>query len=157
RHADVDDGEIGLVALDGDEQRIAVTHRCHHLLAGVDEQVREPGAQEDGVFGDHDPHGNSTMTVVGPPGGLRTCIRPPRALTRSARPWRPLPRAGSAPPTPSSVISTTRRSRCRAMATDAFVAWACLATLARASVTTKYAVLSTGAGGRSATSTDRVT
>ena len=96
-------------------ERVAVADGGHDLLAGVDEQAGEAGAQQDGVFGDHDAHGSSTITVVGPPVGLTTCIRPPRAATRSARPCRPLPRAASAPPTPSSATSTTSRSPWRAI------------------------------------------
>ena len=86
RHAHVDDGEVGLVALDGDEQGVAVADGGHDLLAGVDEQAGQAGSQEHGVLGDHDAHGSSTITVVGPPAGLSTCMRPPRAATRSARP-----------------------------------------------------------------------
>ena len=51
--------------------------------------------------------GSSAMTCVPPVGPSRTWNRPPSASTRSARPRSPEPAAGSAPPTPSSVISMT--------------------------------------------------
>ena len=47
------------------------------------------------------------ITVVPAPGGLDTRSRPPSASTRSASPRSPEPRASSAPPTPSSAISTS--------------------------------------------------
>ena len=113
----------GLVALDDVEQRVGVAHGGHDLLAGVDQQAGQPGSQQHGVLGDHDPHGSSTRRVVGPPAGLmhvaacRRGRRPGRAGRR-----RPVPRSGSAPPTPSSRTSTTRRSPARTMADQARVA-----------------------------------
>ena len=44
-------------------------------------------------------------TRVPPPGGLSTSSAPSSASTRSTSPRRPVPRAGSAPPTPSSATS----------------------------------------------------
>ena len=92
------------------------------LLAAVLEQPGQPLPQERGILGDHDPHqwlpqapyglqarsGNSTVTVVGPPAGLTTSIRPSTVETRCASPVSPLPRAASAPPTPSSLTSRRR-------------------------------------------------
>ena len=70
------------------------------VTVDVDLPVRPP-AQQHRVFGDHDPHGSTTSTDVGPPAGLFTHSRPSTPATRAARPDRPCP-AGSAPPTPSS-------------------------------------------------------
>ncbi len=56
RHAHVDHGEVGALAVDGLDQGVAVAHRGHDLLAGVDEQAGQPGPQQHGVLGDHDPH-----------------------------------------------------------------------------------------------------
>ncbi len=69
-----------------------------------------PVADDGRVLGDGDPHarhqardGRSTVTTVGPPGGLTRFSRPSTARTRSVSPARPLdgtrPRA---PPQPSS-------------------------------------------------------
>ena len=67
RHAHVDDGEIGLVLGDDDEQRVGVADPRNDLVAGVLEQAREPLAQEDSVLGDHDPHGISASSRVPAP------------------------------------------------------------------------------------------
>ena len=80
--------------LDGAEQLVGVADGGDDLLAGVGEDPGEPGPQQHGVLGDHDPHGSSTDTVVGPPFGLMTYMFPPRPATRSRRPWSPEPRAG---------------------------------------------------------------
>jgi hypothetical protein len=60
------------------------------------------------------------------------------------------PSVDSPSPSASSTTSTVSRSRglrSRLMATRACEALECLATFARASATTKYAVVSTGTGG----------
>lgn len=85
--------------------------------------------------------------------GLATSRVPPSAATRSRRPFKPASAFISAPPTPLSRTSTVRRSAERATDTAASVARAWRATFASASDTTKYAVLSTLAGGRGVTST----
>src|SRR5690606_28082227 len=56
--------------------------------------------------------GRAARTVVPAPGGESSVSCPPSASTRSARPRSPVPPdSGSAPPRPSSVIST-RSSPC---------------------------------------------
>ena len=85
--------------------------------ASTSRRVR-PGPEEHGVLGDDDPHGSSTRRVVGPPAGLITSQR----ATEAGRPGRggrrrPVPRSGSAPPTPSSRTSTVRRSPARTRST----------------------------------------
>ena len=109
-HPDVDDAQVGLVPLDGAEQLVGVADRGDDLLTGIGEDPGQSGPQQHGVLGNHDPHGSSTDTVVGPPFGLITYIVPPSPATRSRRPWRPEPPAGSAPPWPLSRTSTTSRS-----------------------------------------------
>ena len=52
--------------------------------------------------------GRSTVICVPAAAALWTWIEPPRASTRSARPARPEPRAGLAPPTPSSRTDSSR-------------------------------------------------
>ena len=93
--------------------------------------------------------GSSAPTTVPPPGGLDTASRPPRASTRSARPCSPVPRPGSAPPTPSSVISIDDVGAAAAQRGSPpprpARAWP---TLASASDATKYAANSTGRGSR---------
>src|SRR5689334_5236183 len=121
---------------------------------GADEDVHQSFAEERGVFGDHDTeHGRSTWTVVVPLGGLDSVMVPSRAATRAVMPARPVPRAGSAPPVPSSWI----RTRSRPAAAEAFtvmtLAAACLTAFVSASAMTKYAVHSTVDDGRSGRST----
>ena len=82
----------GWLRVDRVDAALAVADGRDHLLARVDQQAGEPGPQQHGVLGDHDPHGISTSSVVGPPGGLITCIVPPTAATRSRRPRSPVPR-----------------------------------------------------------------
>ena len=117
--------------------------------AAVDEELDEAIAENGRVLGDGDPQrgshqtdsGRSTVTTVGPPGGLTRLSRPSTLRTRSVRPARPLdddPAVGRcAPPGPSS--RTTRRNHvpCCAQDTDARDAWACWATFASNSATQK--------------------
>src|SRR5690606_30273464 len=125
-----------LMTLDGLQQRLGVADRGDDLLAGIGQETGDACSQQHRVLGDHDPHGSSTSTEVGPPTGLSTWIQPPSACTRSASPNRPVPLSGSAPPLPSSLTSIARRSPRRAMLTRADVASACFATFVSASVTT---------------------
>src|SRR5207249_2662786 len=76
-------------------------------------------------------------TMVARPGGLSMSTEPSTAATRSTRPRNPDPRAGSAPPTPSSDTSTRSSPPGHSARTTTAVAFAYLDTLARASETTK--------------------
>ena len=80
------------------EQLVGVADGGDDVLAGVGEDAGQPGPEEHGVLGDHDPHGSSTRIVVGPPSGLITYIVPPMPATRSRSPCRPgaLRRVGAA-------------------------------------------------------------
>src|SRR4051812_41930947 len=87
--------------------------------------------------------GMYAATRVPPSAGLSTRSRPSRAASRSRRPKKPVPSA-RAPPMPSSRTWTTSAPSVTRAVTAACAARACLATLVRASATTKYAVASTG-------------
>jgi hypothetical protein len=92
------------------------------------------------------PSGSTARTRVGPAAGLSTKSCPSSAVSRSARRARPVPVSGLAPPLPSPTTSTTSPSfGTRHTLTRASEAPECLATLVRASATTKYAVASTAA------------
>ena len=86
-------------------ERRGVTDRRAHLHAGLHHQPGESLAEQRGVVGDHDAHGNTASTLVPCGSTSETRSEPPTAATRSASPWRPLPEA-SAAPTPSSRTST---------------------------------------------------
>ena len=77
---------------------------------------------------DQPPHGISATTRVPPPGAFSTRKLPRTAQTRSSSPRRPLPRLGSAPPTPLSATSTRSAPLCRDNPTLALEAWVYLAT-----------------------------
>ena len=106
-HANVDDREIGAVTLDGDEERIAVPDALDDLDLLVGEQPREALAQQHRVLCDHDAHGSSARTIVGPPAGLETVSVPSTVAARVVRPSSPPPGSIRAPPTPLSSTSTT--------------------------------------------------
>ena len=91
------------VAPEGD--RVLGPERLHEPGRALDvgEEQRDFPARELG----HRMHGISATIRVPSPTGLSTWSRPSSASTRSTRPRRPDPRVGSAPPTPSSAISTT--------------------------------------------------
>ena len=138
RHAHVDDGEIRLVLGDDGEQRFGVAHPRDDLVPGVLEQPREPFAQEDGVLGDHDPHGISASIRVPAPGGLWMSSVPPWASTRSVRPIEPgaaAPRV--APPMPSSTTTSLSAPSTTVASTRTCDGDACLTALVTASQTTK--------------------
>ena len=108
RHADVDDGDVGLLGLDLAQQPGDIAGFAHHVEPGVPEHGADALADEDAVVGYDDAHGSSARTFVPAPGRLSTENEPPTAATRSASPVRPVPAAGEAPPSPSSAISRTR-------------------------------------------------
>jgi hypothetical protein len=80
--------------------------------------------------------GSSTIRLVPTPERLRTIKVPPTASTRSLRPTRPEPRAGSAPPTPSSLTESRTTPSTASTSTRTVEAFACLAALVSASETT---------------------
>src|SRR5687768_15580696 len=183
-HPDVHHRHVRAVLLGGPDQARTVAHGGDHLEAGVGEQPREALPEESRVLGDHYPHrgsravspcirhglrgassppsprGISARTRVGPPGGLCTRSWPSSAASRSASPESPPFATGAAAPAPSSVTSTTSRSSgpaSRHTVTPAAEAAECLAALERASIATKYAVVSTASGRRSSSLTSTET
>src|SRR5436309_2495630 len=85
----------------------------------------------------HPWRGSSAERRVPPAGGLSRRRAPPSASTRSASPRRPEPCAGSAPPTPSSTISTSTARSSPVTRTTTREADAYLAAFASASEQTK--------------------
>src|SRR5262249_43216654 len=142
RKPDVDDCDIRLLEQDRARERVAVGHRRDDVEAVVAQQPRQPVAQQREILRDHDPHGITALIVVGPPAGLVTSSDPSSASTRRRSPASPLP-VGSAPPLPSSTISTTSLSPSRRRSISTWSASAYLPVFARASATTKYAAVST--------------
>ena len=59
------------------------------LVAVLGQDPPQPFPQQDRVLDDQDPHGSSTSSVVGPPGGLARRTVPSTAFTRSASPASP--------------------------------------------------------------------
>lgn len=57
RHAYVQDGDVGLVRVDGVERRLGGVRGRHHVQALRAQQQGEPFAQQGVVLGDHDPQG----------------------------------------------------------------------------------------------------
>ena len=133
-----------------------VVHRGGDLEAVRLEHPGQAVPQQEEVFGDDNAHGISMVTTVGPPGGLLRASTPSNAASRRSIPRRPVPRAGSAPPRPSSVTPIRSIPPACRMSIQAWPLPACLATLASSSLTAKYAADSTGGGGRPASSADQV-
>ncbi len=103
----------GCVRGDGRLQRRPVGDGTGDLDAGLDQQPDQPLAQQHRIVGDHDAHGSSAITTVPRPPFGRTVSVPPATSARSAMPRSPLP-AGSAPPMPSSSITSRNRPSCAA-------------------------------------------
>src|SRR3954469_22291984 len=137
RHADVHDGEIGLVLVNRLEQLVGARGLRDDFDALAAYERCDALADQRAVVRDHDAHGRSAVTTVPTPEGLRMRSVPSSAATRSASPWSPVPAVSSAPPIPSSAISITATPLRRETRTDAFVASAYRATLASASQATK--------------------
>src|SRR4029453_16091094 len=111
-HADVGDDDVGLVVGGVDEESVGVADSGDDLVTDPFQDADEALAQEHDILGDHDPQwsaiGHVILTWVGPPGGLVMSRVPSMASMRAARPASPVPRAGSAPPWPSSTTVTVK-------------------------------------------------
>ena len=84
RHADVDDGRVGLVQGDHAQQVVGVGRLADDLHAGIREQPCESRPDQHDVVGDYDAHGITAVTTVSSSGVPDSVKRPPRAPTRSA-------------------------------------------------------------------------
>ena len=135
-------------------ERVGIAHGGRDREAVVDEELDQAVAQDGRVLGDRDaervgtdhfgpqaPRGRSTVTTVGPPGGLTRLRRPSTVWTRSTRPASPEDNEpvvlSWAPPRPSSRTTTRSQVPCWAQDNEAREAWACWATLARSSAAQK--------------------
>ena len=104
-HADVDEGDVGIVLLDGrheqpSRRRRARTSRCPPRRAAG----RVPRAKR-GVVGDHDAHGTTASTVVPPPRAVADAQPSAHGLDPVGQAAAdPMP-VGSAPPHPSSSMA----------------------------------------------------
>src|SRR5262249_7704599 len=136
RHAHIHYDHVGLMLADLPEKLFRLSGCRYDVVACLGEQPGQALAQQDRILGNHDAHGSSTSTSVGPPAGLRTSSVPSTPATRAARPDSPCP-DGSAPPIPSSRITSVSVSPDRRTVTSAWLAFACFATLVSASATTK--------------------
>src|SRR5665213_4022500 len=155
RHPDVKHRNVGPVIVDHAQRRFTVGNGRDNIYARLGEQSRESFAQQHRVLGDYDSHGNSTVRTVGPPTGLSIRREPSTPPTRSVKPASPLPGCAIAPPTPSSRIVSRKRSPTRRATMSARLAPECLAMLASASLTTKYAIASIVGLQRGSTATSR--
>ena len=68
RHADVDDGDVGLVARDGVQEVAGVAGLGHHLQPGVAQHGDDALADEHAVVGYDDAHGTSSSHDRARPG-----------------------------------------------------------------------------------------
>src|SRR6185437_11600413 len=158
-HPDVDHAHVGPCLGHRAQERLGVAGGGHHLVAGLFQEQRQALAEQDRVLGDRYAHGITAEMIVGPPGGDSTDSAPSRPAIRSARPASPDP-AGSAPPMPSSLITTLSVPPGPGPPSTTTLAWVareCFAMLVSASATVKYATASTAARGRTGTSTWVVT
>ena len=67
------------------DERVGVVDGRDDLEAVSREQAHHPVAQQREVLGDHDPHGSSARTTVGPPAGLVDGERPVERLDAAAQ------------------------------------------------------------------------
>ena len=137
RHADVDDGGVGWIAIDEAEQLDSVTGLADDLESGLGQDASHPFAEQHGVVGEDHAHGIAATSRVPPPAGLSTVSRPLSVASRSTSPCRPLPFLPSAPPRPLSITSIHSSPSARRPRTVMLDASACLTAFVMASLTTK--------------------
>ena len=104
RHPDVDDRDVRAVLADRGQQRDGSPTAAHDVVAARGQQMGEAVAQEAASsaitmrMAAFRREWESTVTTVGPPGGLAIVEPAVDHGTRSSSPDRPRTRAGSAPP-----------------------------------------------------------
>src|ERR1017187_490959 len=147
-HPHVHDSDVWAVLGDSGPKRLGVADGGQDNVTTIGQDLHQAGPDHRRVLSTDDPHrrglrlcqacdGISTVTTVGPPGGLAISIVPSTVLTRSASPARPPPASTRAPPAPSSLTRsrsspgtcTASRVACRAPL--------CLAVLASSSAAQK--------------------
>src|SRR5215211_526812 len=136
RHPDVDNDRIRWVLRDASQQLIGRPTASGDFYARICQKLRDTLAQQHVVLSDGYPHGISARTRVPWPAALQILSWPFRASTRSASPRNPVPRSESAPPMPSSTISTIKVLSATFASTVTWLARACLAAFVRLSETT---------------------
>jgi hypothetical protein len=104
RHPHIHHGGIGPVRVHRSQQVLGGADGGDHLVAAVSQDLGQARPDHCRVLSDHNPHrvlpfsyacaDSSTVTTVGPPGGLLTCSVPSTVLTRPATPARPPRRRG---------------------------------------------------------------
>src|ERR1700733_1047873 len=146
RQPHVDDGDVAAAPPDRGEEVLAVVGARRALEAVGLKEPDQPLAQEEQVFRYDNAHGTSSVTTVGPPTGLDTARTPSNAASLRSVPRRPVPRAGSAPPPPSSLTLIRSAPASWRRSTSAASTPACLATLASSSLTAEEAARPPGAG-----------
>ena len=129
------------------EELVGVARLADYGEAGGFEHAHDARAEQEGVLGHDDAEravrvaghvqGRCARRRVPSPGGLETSSVPLSAATRSESPRSPEPAAAFAPPTPSSLTSTSSRPSTRSTRTVACSARAYFDTLVSASDTTK--------------------
>src|SRR5215469_218380 len=137
RQPHVDDRDVGPLSGDRGQEVLPVADGGGDLHAVRLEQPGQAVPQQEEVFGDDNAHGISMFTTVGPPAGLDTASTPSNAASLRSMPASPVPRAGSAPPAPSSLTSIRSIPRSCRKSIQAWLAPACLETLASSSLTAK--------------------
>src|SRR6516225_3475381 len=137
RQPDVHHRHVGRARADGGEEVRAVVDGGGDLEAVGLQQPDQAVAEQEQVLGYDNAHGTSIVTSVGPPAGLDTTSTPSKAASLRPTPASPVPRDGSAPPSPSSDTLMRKLPEEWRRSTSAPLAPACLATLASSSLTAK--------------------
>lgn len=77
RHTDVQDDEVRAVLGDSERQRIRISEGGRDLVSCILEEPAEPLAQQHLILRDHNPHGNSAVSLVPAPWLLSMRSVPP--------------------------------------------------------------------------------
>ena len=142
--------------LDGDEeQRRRLPTPSTTSMSSSASRRDSPSREQHRVLCDHDAHGSSARTIVGPPAGLEMVSVPSTVAARGRQALEAA--AGFDPGAADAVVLDLDHDDVpvlRLMRTSSRVAAACLVAFVNASATTKYAVDSTATDGRLSRSTE---